>query len=91
MKELYDDLKTRYGKAIITLTDIENIEVQFSNALEPVIIQKGLEKERYIVSYPQEKTDRKGSSIEHTTSHNILIEGLLWILKKVNQNGYISR
>jgi hypothetical protein len=91
MENLYNDLKARYGKAEIQLTDSNTIEIQFTNTPELVIIQKGIEPGRFVVSYPQERKHRKGYSMEHATSREILEEGLLWILKKVNQHGFVTK
>lgn len=89
MKALYFDLKSRYNKADINLTNDEMIEIHFSKAIEPIIIQKGLTADRFIVSYPKLTLLHNEKRDEYVTGHNILLEGLLWILKKVKQNGKV--
>ncbi|WP_378291817.1 hypothetical protein [Aquimarina rubra] len=89
MEELYIDLKSRYGQAEINLINLETIEVYFSKAKEPVIIQKGSESGYFMVSYPKLTSEHNGIKEEYTTSPKVLFEGLLWILKKVNRDGKV--
>ncbi|WP_103070096.1 hypothetical protein [Aquimarina sediminis] len=63
------------------------IEVYFSKAIEPVIIQKELDN--YMVSYPKLTLVNKEKKDEYVTSHKVLLEGLLWILKKVSRDGKV--
>ena len=88
MKALFLDLKSRYEKADINMINSETIAIHFNNAQEPVIIQKEVKSDLFIVSYPKVTLTHNGKKEEHITSRNILLEGLLWILKKVN-NGKV--
>ncbi|WP_108870057.1 hypothetical protein [Aquimarina aquimarini] len=89
MEDLFLDLKNRYGQAKIDLIGSETIEVYFSKAKESVIIQRSITSNHFMVSYPKLTLVHTKKKDEYVTHHNIVLEGLLWILKKVNQEGKV--
>ncbi|WP_074407327.1 MULTISPECIES: hypothetical protein [Aquimarina] len=89
MEELFLDLKSRFGQAEINLLDLETIEVYFSKAKEPVIIQKQIELDRFMVSYPELRNHHNGRKEQYTTSENILLAGVIGILNQIKQNGKV--
>lgn len=89
MEALFFDLKSRYGKAEISQIEPESIQVLFPNATEPVIIQKGSEPGRFVVSYPKLIREGKAKREDYVTSRNVLSEGLFWILGKVKKHGKV--
>lgn len=91
MEQLKSELKGRFLKADIRLLDEEIIEVSFKQAKDSVIIQKQKEKGRYMVSYPKLVVDerRRIKQEETTVNNNILIIGVIGILKQVERHGKV--
>ena len=89
---LFDDLKARYGNATITMLAPNEIEVYFNQATESIYIIQETIPNRFTVSYPElKKHGHKNKKYNKTisTSTNLVIEGVYWILDQVKQHGKV--
>ena len=90
MQELFNNIKSRFGKGKITLKNAEIIEITFENSEEPILIEKELSLHRYTISYPQLIIHQNGNKTNnYTTSNNLLEEGVFWIINQVQRNGKV--
>lgn len=90
MKELLIALKSRYGRAEFKTVSATVLEVIFKKNDEPVLIEKEIEPDRYTISYPQLIEQAKGKrTIHYSTSHHLLLAGVIWILNQVEKNGKV--
>ncbi len=90
MKELLIELKSRFGRAEFNDVSSTVLEVNFKKNNEPVLIEKEIESDRYTISYPQLIEQAKGKrTIHYSTSHHLLLAGVIWILNQVEKNGKV--
>ena len=93
--DLYSQLKSRFSGAQINELepDAKKIEIIFKKASMPVTIFQLEEPGRYAIEYPLLKAIPHKGKIRYMDQigfgQDVLIEGVLWILKKVQAKGKV--
>ena len=67
-----------------------SIEVRFGNGGQPVTVTEGSTHGRYSANYQAIVRDGRGGwRTEECCSEDMLIDGVIWILKQVEKNGRV--